>query len=157
MVLADTLALAAREKPALIVDYATLTGACVMALTERYGGVFANREAANGLLVAAGVASGERVWPFPMDDDFDEMLKSDVADVKQCSVDNQGDHILAARFLKRFVPADLPWVHLDLSAAQHKGGLAHVPTEITGFGVRLTLELLSANGGPAALAARLSA
>jgi leucyl aminopeptidase len=85
------------------------------------------------------------------------MLKSDVADVKQCSVDNQGDHILAARFLKRFVPADLPWVHLDLSAAQHKGGLAHVPTEITGFGVRLTLELLSANGGPAALAARLSA
>ena len=155
MVLADTLALAAREKPSLIVDYATLTGVCVWALTERYSGVFSNRAAAHGLLVAAGTASGERVWPFPLDDDFDEPLKSEVADIKQCSADSQGDHILAARFLKRFVPDDIPWVHVDLSAAQHKGGLAHVPTEITGFGVRLTLELLNAHGGPAALAAKL--
>jgi leucyl aminopeptidase len=144
MVLADTLALAGRERPALIVDYATLTGACVNALTERYSGVFSNRTAANRLLIDAGVASGERVWPFPMDDDFDELIKSDVADVKQCSVETQGDHILAARFLQRFVPSDIPWIHVDLSSGQHKGGLAHVPSEITGFGVRLTVELLLA-------------
>jgi leucyl aminopeptidase len=142
MVLADTLALAARELPAIIIDYATLTGACVAALTERYSGVFSNRAAANQLLVEAGVASGERVWPFPMDDDYDELLKSDVADVKQCSVETPGDHILAARFLKRFVPDEIPWIHVDLSAGQHKGGLAHIPSEITGFGVRLTIELL---------------
>jgi leucyl aminopeptidase len=142
MVLADTLAIAAREQPALMVDYATLTGACVVALTERYSGVFSNRAAAGGVLVDAGVASGERVWPFPMDDDYDEGIKSDVADVKQCSAESEGDHILAARFLKRFVPDDVPWVHVDLSAGQHKGGLAHVPSEITGFGVRLTVELL---------------
>jgi leucyl aminopeptidase len=146
MVLADTLALAGREQPALIVDYATLTGACVAALTERYSGVFSNRAAANSLLIDAGAASGERVWPFPMDDDFDELLKSDVADIKQCSAETEGDHILAARFLSRFVPAHVPWIHVDLSSGEHKGGLAHVPTEITGFGVGLTIELLLAQG-----------
>ncbi len=77
-----------------------------------------------------------------MDDDFDEMLKSDVADIKQCSAETEGDHILAARFLQRFVPSEIPWVHVDMSAGQHKGGLAHVPSEITGFGVGFTLELL---------------
>jgi len=143
MVLADTLALAAREKPAVIIDYATLTGSCEVALTQRYSGIFANRSAANELLRRAGVESGERVWPFPMDDDYDELLKSEVADVKQCSAESAGDHILGARFLSRFVPKSIPWVHVDLSAGQHKGGLAHVPTEITGFGVRLTFELLT--------------
>jgi leucyl aminopeptidase len=156
MVLADTLALASREKPDLIVDYATLTGACVVALTERYSGVFTNRAAANGDLVQVGARSGERVWPFPMDDDFDEMLKSEVADVKQCSADTEGDHIVAARFLQRFVPREIPWVHVDMSAGQHKGGLAHVPSEITGFGVGFTLELLRSTT-PTELAKRWSA
>jgi leucyl aminopeptidase len=158
MVLADTLALAARDRPALLFDYATLTGSCIGALTERYSGVFSNRKAANQLLIDAGAASGERVWPFPMDEDFDESLKSDVADVKQCAVDGTGDHILAARFLSKFVPAEIPWIHVDLSAGQHKGGLAHVPTDITGFGVGLTLELLLARAAsPAELAKALSA
>ena len=156
MVLADTLALAARERPRVIIDYASLTAACMYALTQRYSGVFSNRAGANALLTEAGVASGERVWPFPMDEDFDELLKSDVADVKQCIVENEGDHILAARFLNRFVPADVPWIHVDLSAGQHKGGLAHVPTEVTGFGVRLTVELLRAqDAGLGELGARL--
>jgi leucyl aminopeptidase len=113
MVLADTLALAAREQPAMIIDYATLTGSCVAALTERYSGVFSNRAAANALLQQAGAQSGERVWPFPMDDDYDELLKSDVADIKQCSAENAGDHILGARFLSRFVPRNVPWIHVD--------------------------------------------
>ena len=156
MVLADTLALASREKPDLIVDYATLTGTCITALTERYSGVFTNRAAANRDLAHVGAQSGERVWPFPMDDDFDEMLKSDVADVKQCSVETQGDHIVAARFLQRFVPQEIPWVHVDLSAGQHKGGLAHVPSEITGFGVGFTLELLRGTT-PAEIAKRWAA
>jgi leucyl aminopeptidase len=60
----------------------------------------------------------------------------------QCSVDGKGDHILAARFLKRFIGDENPWVHVDLSSATRRGGLAHVGTEITGFGVRFTLELL---------------
>ena len=131
-------------------------------LTERlaacYSGAFTNRPQWHEAIRAAGNRSGERVWPFPMDEDYDELLKSDVADIKQCSVENAGDHILGARFLSHFVPATIPWMHVDLSAGQHKGGLAHVPSEITGFGVRLTLELLLSQGNtPAALAKRLSA
>ena len=143
MVLADALTLAARETPKILIDYATLTGTCVSALTERYSGVFTNRIEANHILYKAGAESGERVWPFPMDEDYDELLKSQVADIKQCSEAGYGDHILAARFLSKFVPEDIPWIHMDLSAGQHKGGLAHIPSEITGFGVKLTLQLFA--------------
>jgi leucyl aminopeptidase len=143
MVLADTLALAAREKPALIVDFATLTGACVNALTERYAGLFTNRPAWHAQLERAGAASGERVWPFPMDEDFDTDLESPIADVMQCTPDNKGDHILAARFLMRFVSADIPWVHVDLASGQRSGGLGHISTDITGFGVRYAVNLLT--------------
>jgi leucyl aminopeptidase len=142
MVLADTLALAARDKPDLILDFATLTGACETALTSAYSGVFTNRPATHSALIAAGSDSGERVWPFPMDADFDEALRSDVADVRQCTESGSGDHILAAKFLARFVPASQPWIHVDLSAGQRKGGLAHIPTECTGFGVGFSLSLL---------------
>ena len=93
-----------------------------------------------------------------MDEDFDELLKSDIADIKQCSVETAGDHILGARFLSRFVPKSIPWIHVDLSAGQHKGGLGHVPTDITGFGVRLTVELLTrTTAGADDLARRLAA
>jgi leucyl aminopeptidase len=142
MALADALALAGRENPDLILDYATLTGTCVSALTDRYSGVFSNRPALNALLIDTGVASGERVWPFPMDADYEEELKSSVADILQCSIAGEGDHILAARFLKRFVPKSSAWVHVDLSAATRKSGLAQVPSGTTGFGVRFTLNLL---------------
>jgi leucyl aminopeptidase len=142
MALADTLALAARRKPRLIVDFATLTGACVQALTERYSGVFANRPELAASAQRAGNASGERVWPFPVDEDFDSDLDSKVADIKQCTLDGKGDHILAARFLARFVPDALPWLHVDLAAATRSGGLAHVDADITGFGVRFALQLL---------------
>ena len=153
MVLADTLALAARERPQFVLDFATLTGACVNALTERYSGAFTNRSALHDVLQLAGKQSGERVWCFPMDADYDTELESPVADVMQCALENKGDHILAARFLGRFVPQEIPWVHIDLASSEHKGGLAHVPTEFTGFGVRYAVELL----GDRARLARLTA
>ena len=152
MVLADALSLASARKPRAIIDYATLTGACVYALTERYSGAFTNRPASRALIESAGASSGERVWCFPMDSDFDTDLESSVADVLQCSPDSKGDHILAARFLSRFVPNDIAWLHLDLAAGTRHGGLAHIGTEITGFGVRYTLDLLR-SGWPAATAA----
>jgi leucyl aminopeptidase len=149
MVLADALSLAAAKKPRAIIDYATLTGACVYALTERYSGAFTNRPEARALIESAGASSGERVWCFPMDVDFDTDLESSVADIMQCAADGKGDHILAARFLNRFVPNDIAWLHLDLAAGTRHGGLAHIATEITGFGVRYTLDLLR-SGWPAA-------
>jgi leucyl aminopeptidase len=142
MVLADTLALASRDKPAVMIDYATLTGACIYSLSSRYSGVFSNRDALHTALISAGRDSGERVWPFPLDEDFDEALKSDIADTLQCTLDGEADHILAARFLQRFVDESIDWIHVDLAASHHKGGLGHIPTDTTGFGVRYTLNLL---------------
>ena len=142
MVLADTLALACKRKPALLIDYATLTGTCVYALGTTYSGAFTNRPNLIPTIMESGRASGERVWPFPMDKDYDTQLESKVADIKQCSSEGEADHILAARFLNRFVDKTIPWVHIDLSSGNHKGGLAHIPTDITGFGVRLSLNLL---------------
>jgi leucyl aminopeptidase len=167
MVLADTLSLAAARKPRAIIDYATLTGACVYALTERYSGAFTNRPEARALIESAGGSSGERVWCFPMDADYDTDLESTVADIMQCAAEGKGDHILAARFLNRFVPKEIAWLHLDLAAGSRHGGLAHIATEITGFGVRYTLDLLrrgwppppaaSAAAAPAATRATASA
>lgn len=142
MVLADTLALAGREHPGLMLDFATLTGACVYALSERYSGVMSNRESLNELLIRVGRDCGERVWPFPMDPDFDDDLKSKVADVAQCSQASEADQILAARFLGRFVPEGTPWIHVDLSAVTRKDGLAQMPGGFTGFGLRYALALL---------------
>ena len=142
MVLADTLAIASREKPDLIIDFATLTGACVTALTDRYSGAFTNRPEWHTAIEEAGRESGERVWPFPMEEDFDGDLDSPIADILQCTPDSKGDHILAARFLNRFVPPETPWIHIDLAASNRSGGLAHVPTDFTGFGVRYTTQLL---------------
>jgi leucyl aminopeptidase len=142
MVLADTLSLAARTRPRLMIDFATLTGACVYSLTERMSGVFANRAALAGKLFEAGRVSGERVWNFPFESDYDTELESKVADVLQCTLEGKGDHILATRFLSRFVPPQIPWAHVDLSSATRAGGLAHVTTDVTGFGVRWALELI---------------
>lgn len=142
MVLADTLTLASRENPALVLDYATLTGACIRAIGTAQSGVFSNRDDWREALIAAGRQSGERVWPFPLDSDYDDNIESDVADIKQCHPGTSCDHIDAARFLSRFVEPGVNWVHVDLSAAEHKGGLGLVATEVTGFGVRFSLQAL---------------
>jgi leucyl aminopeptidase len=142
MALADTLTLASRDKPKAIIDYATLTGACVNAVTTRYSGVFTNRPDLHPVLKKSGRDSGERVWPFPIGKEYLEDLKSDTADIAQCSPGGGGDHILAGSFLQEFVDKKCDWVHVDLSAVSRKGGLAHVPTELTGFGVRFSLNLI---------------
>ena len=142
MVLADTLVFACEEEPALILDYATLTGACIRALTSRYSGVFTNRPDWHPRLKRTGRSCGERVWPFPIGKEFLEILKSDTADIMQCPIKGEGDHILAATFLSEFVDDSVPWVHMDLSAGDNEGGLGHVPTDVTGFGVRYTMSLL---------------
>ena len=141
MVLADTLTLAARGKPDLIVDFATLTGSMHTALGDRYSGIFATSGELARRALAAGAASGERVCSFPLDADYDEALESKIADVKQCTMEGGADHILATRLLKRFTD-DRPWIHMDLSGSSCKGGLGAVGTDVTGFGVAWCVELL---------------
>ena len=146
MVLADTLTLAARCKPHLIVDFATLTGSMHVALGDRYSGVFATSDELAAQAVAAGRASGERVCAFPMDADYDSALDSKVADVKQCTLEGDADHVLAARFLGRFV-GKTPWIHVDLSGSSCKGGLGAVASDATGFGVAWGLSLIDSVTG----------
>jgi leucyl aminopeptidase len=141
MVLADTLTLAARGKPDVIVDFATLTGSMHTALGDRYSGFFATSDELAQQAFDAASESGERLARFPMDDDYDEALDSPVADVKQCTLEGGADHILAARLLKRFT-GDRPWIHMDLSASSTKGGLGVVGTDVTGFGVAWGCTLL---------------
>jgi leucyl aminopeptidase len=142
MALADTLVFASRDKPGLIIDYATLTGTCIQAITKKYSGVFTNRPDWHPVLKRTGRDSGERVWPFPIGKEFLELIKSDVADMQQCAPSGGGDHILAASFLGEFIENDTPWVHMDLSAGENEDGLAHIPSKFTGFGVRYTMSLL---------------
>lgn len=147
MVLADTLLMAcdegkARQKPDLVIDFATLTGSMHVALGARYSGVFASSEDLAALVVDAGRASGERVCVFPFDEDYDPALDSKVADVKQCTLDGEADHILAARFLRRFT-RQRPWLHVDLSASTCSGGLGATASDLTGFGVAWGATLLA--------------
>jgi leucyl aminopeptidase len=146
MVLADTLALAARARPDLMIDFATLTGSMHTALGDRYSGIFATSEELARQALAAGAASGERVCLFPMDADYDSALDSAIADIRQCTMEGHADHILAARFLKRFTE-NRPWIHMDLSASSCKGGLGAVGSDVTGFGVAWGAALLRVVAG----------
>ncbi|MBL8510554.1 MAG: leucyl aminopeptidase family protein, partial [Betaproteobacteria bacterium] len=141
MVLADTLTLAARQKPRAMIDFATLTGAMVYALGTRQCGIFTNREALAAEAVTCGQHSGERISVLPLDADYDEELESKVADVKQCLIAGEADAIYAARFLHRFVD-NTPWVHLDLSAYRHDGGLGAIAGDVNGFGVAWGVEMV---------------
>ncbi|MDP2246825.1 MAG: leucyl aminopeptidase family protein, partial [Nitrosomonadales bacterium] len=143
MVLADTLTLASRSKPEFMMDFATLTGSMVSAVGTRYSGVLGNRPELLCLAMGAGNAVGERVCAFPFDEDYDEDIDSTIADVKQCTLDSEADHVLAARFLHKFIEGDVPWIHVDLSSANRKGGLGAVASDVTGFGVGFGLEMLN--------------
>ena len=146
MVLADTLTLASRGKPDLIADFATLTGSMHYAVGSRMSGVFATSSALAHQASRAATASGERLVVFPYPEDYDSSLDSTVADVKQCTLEGEADHILATRFLSRFA-GDGPWLHMDLSASACKGGLGAVSGEQTGFGVAWGVAMLESLKG----------
>lgn len=139
MVLADVLGMARREGGDLILDFATLTGSVIRALDMRRAGVYSNRPKLLSKAFDAGEACGERVWGFPIGEDYREQLKSDVADILQCRIPPEADHIYAATFLSHFVGEEIPWVHMDLAPADCSGGLGLVTTTSTGFGVRWAL------------------
>ena len=145
LALADALAYAAKNfTPSKIIDLATLTGAVEIALGFERAGLFATSDALAEQLFAAGEAEDEKLWRLPLTDLYDDAIKSDIADLKNCSWERGPDHIHAARFLQHFVPDDIPWAHLDiagLSEAAEDGPLAAEGP--TGFGVRLLDRVLA--------------
>jgi len=114
MILADALTYAVRQGCTHLVDAATLTGAIAIALGHLYAGVFSNNEALQARVLAAGKAEGERLWPFPMDEDYNEYLKSAFADLPNIG-GRYGGSITASKFLENFVESK-PWVHLDIAS-----------------------------------------
>ncbi|HVM40147.1 MAG TPA: leucyl aminopeptidase [Acidimicrobiia bacterium] len=143
LVLSDALCLAVEAGADLIVDLATLTGACPVALGEEIAGVMGNNADAVQLVKDAAERTGERVWELPMPDDYRKMLDSDVADLKNVSQGRAAGTITAALFLKEFVE-DVPWAHLDIAgpAWRNNGANGYQPKGGTGWGVRLLAELL---------------
>jgi len=113
LILADALSFAAENRPARILDLATLTGACMVALGPKVAGLFSNDEQFCGSLLSACRRTGERAWRLPLDDDYKEQLKSNVADMKNVG-GKWGGAITAAKFLEQFV-AGKPWIHLDIA------------------------------------------
>lgn len=142
MILSDALVIARNEKPSLLIDYATLTGAAVNAIDTRRSAIFGQPASLLKLGSECGESSGERTWAFPIGDDYREQLKSDIADILQCRAESAGDHIYAASFLHHFVGKETPWLHMDLSSAENKGGLGLVSSLSTGFGVRWSIEVI---------------
>jgi len=114
VVLADVLDVVADLQPRRIVDAATLTGACMVALGRDIAGVFTNDQTCCDAVAAAAEAVGERVWQFPMDRDFDEQIESPVADIKNVGDGRLGGAITAAKLLERFVRG-IPWTHVDIA------------------------------------------
>jgi leucyl aminopeptidase len=152
LILCDALAYAERLKPAAVVDIATLTGACVVALGNVRSGLFASDDKLAGELQLAGEAALDPCWRMPLDDEYAEGLKSNFADVANVAGRAAGA-VVAAKFLHRFTQ-NYPWAHLDIAGTAWKGGAAKGST---GRPVGLLLEYLVAQEGAAAGAAAKAA
>jgi leucyl aminopeptidase len=144
LVLADALSLAGEAEPDAIVDLATLTGACVVALGTGIAGLMGNHDGFVGQVRAAADAAGEPVWPLPLPDDLRRQLDSEVADMKNVGTGRWGGALIAGLFLRRFVPDGTPWAHVDIAGPAYADeAYTETPKGGTGFGVRSLLRLLS--------------
>jgi leucyl aminopeptidase len=144
VVLADALHYASQLKPDQIIDLATLTGACVVALGEFVAGLFTKDEEMATSLYKSGIITYDRVWRLPMWDDFNELITSDVADVANLGHTRWAGAITAAKFLEHFVDKDIPWTHLDIAGpAMNNDSRSYTKKYMTGFGVRLLFDYLS--------------
>ena len=147
LVLADALSLAADEEPDAIIDLATLTGACMVALGQKVAGLMGNDEVFSGIVEEAAAIAGERVWQLPLPADYRKGLESPVADLKNIAGGRYGGALTAGLFLKEFVADDTPWVHLDIAGpAFLPEPDGESPKGATGFGVRTLLTLLESWG-----------
>lgn len=141
MILCDALHYALRFKPRLMIDLATLTGACQVALGSEASGLFCNDPRLKRALQQAGEATGERVWELPLWDEYGELMKSDIADMKNAGGPHAGSNT-AAWFLSQFV-GRTKWAHLDIAGtAWEEKGSHYLPKGGTGVGVRLLVEYL---------------
>lgn len=149
LVMADALARSCTDKPDLIVDVATLTAACVMALGSRCAGLMASDDETADLLLDAAEAAGEAFWQLPITDYARSELDSSVADMKSGTTAKAGGALVAAAFLQRFVAEGQAWAHLDIAGPAFNDGAAYdeIPSGGTGAAVRTLIALASSLSG----------
>jgi len=141
LILADALAYSQRFKPKAIIDVATLTGACIIALGENVTGMMGNDDALKARVKRAAERTGEKIWELPLWEEYEEQIKSDIADLKNVGGRPAGT-IIAGAFLKKFV-GEYPWVHLDIAGpVWTEKDKPYIPKGATGVGVRLVVQLL---------------
>jgi leucyl aminopeptidase len=142
LILADALALAAKEKPDFMINLATLTGACMVALGNQVAGIFGNDRPLVETLIHCGQESGEKLWELPLVKEYREDIKSSIADIKNVG-GSHGGAITAALFLQEFV-AQTPWAHMDIAGpAFTERDMLTCPKGGTGFGVLTLVKFLS--------------
>jgi leucyl aminopeptidase len=142
LILADALHYAGKMKPDIIIDLATLTGACVVALGEIAAGLFTKNDKLAAGLFNIGIKTNERVWRMPMWEEYGNDIKSEIADIKNLGI-RWGGASSAAKFLENFVDENMPWAHIDIAgpAIAHKEN-NFSSDSMTGFGVRLLIEFM---------------
>jgi leucyl aminopeptidase len=143
LVLADILWYAQKRfKPEFMINLATLTGAILVALGQEYAGMFANNDELADGLFAAGSATGEKVWRMPLAPEYDKMIDTPNADMKNIGNGRNAGAITAAQFLQRFVN-DFPWAHLDIAGTAMNSPKSPInPSWGSGYGVRLLNQLV---------------
>ena len=143
LVMADAIARAGQDRPDLIVDVATLTGACMVGLGMRTAGLITNGGTTSDLLLDAAEAAGEDFWELPLTDHTRALIKSTVADMRSGSGQRWGGALVAGAFLERFVPEGVAWAHLDIAgpAENVDEAYGYVPKGGTGMGVRTLIAL----------------
>ena len=144
LILVDAMSYAIKRfKPDLMIDVATLTGACVTALGEGIAGLFANDDDLADQILASAEKTHERCWRMPLPEDYKDLLKSDLADINNMPKTRWGAAISAALFLSEFV-GETPWAHIDIAGtAYRKNGSDYCGPGATGFGVRLICDLIN--------------
>jgi leucyl aminopeptidase len=143
LILADALSLAVEAKVDAIIDLATLTGACMVALGDKIAGLMSNHDPWQAQVQAAADRAGEPIWPLPLPAEYRKLLDSEVADLKNVSSGGYGGAITAGIFLEQFV-ADRPWAHLDIAGpARAASDDGYLVKGGTGFGVRTLVELVT--------------
>ena len=142
LILADALCLASEKKPDMIIDSATLTGACVVALGEDIAGLFSRDKELGDRLVQAGLDTGEWLWKMPLHMPYMEQLKTEIADCRNMG-GKWGGAVTAALFLSQFVPDEIPWVHIDIAGPSVKEDpLGHLGKGAKGFGVKTMVKFV---------------
>lgn len=144
LILADGLAYAQKFNPDIIIDLATLTGACIDALGENIAGIFSTNKKISEILKKSSLFTGEKIWELPLEESYKKELKSDIADLRNIPKTRYAGAIFGALFLKEFIKDNISWAHLDIAGPAYAENPinSYIKKGATGFGVRLILNAL---------------